>query len=77
MKRFILVMAAALAFAPAAALADDTPSPAAQANAENACTALQASLGAATFKRFLMPRRPARPSGRPIRSRSRTSTART
>jgi hypothetical protein len=50
MKRFILVMAAALAFAPAAALADDTPSPAAQANAENACTALQASLGAATFK---------------------------
>ena len=50
MKRFILLMAAVCAFAPAAALADGTPPPAAQTSAQKDCTALQSSLGAATFK---------------------------
>ena len=50
MKRFILVIAAVLVFAPAAALADDTPTPAATATAQKDCAALQTSLGATTFK---------------------------
>ena len=49
-RRLSLVLLAVGAFAPAAALADTTPTPAAQSQANHDCTTLQTTLGAATFK---------------------------
>jgi hypothetical protein len=49
-KRLSILMLALFALVPAAALADTTPSPAAQSQARQDCTKLQTSLTAATFK---------------------------
>jgi hypothetical protein len=49
-KRLGILTLALLAFVPAAALADTTPSPAAQSQARQDCTTFQTSLTAAIFK---------------------------
>lgn len=49
-KRLTILTLALLAIVPAAALADTTPSPAAQSQARQDCTTLQTSLTAAIFK---------------------------